>query len=96
MSKIFKFTLASMFVAAFVVSTASASTATFSTNMTVGSKGAEVKALQVFLNSCTDTALAVPAGSAGSTGYESMTFGPATKAAVMSWQSKTNNYFSLE
>lgn len=87
MSKIFKVTLASMFAFAFAF-TASAATATFTTNMSVGSTGQSVKDLQVFLNSCPDTALAVTAGSNGSAGFESTYFGMATKAAVMKYQTK--------
>jgi hypothetical protein len=92
MSKIFKITLASMFVAAFALTTsvhASAPAANFTVDQTIGSKGENVRALQVFLNACPDTALAVPAGAAGSMGYESSTFGPATKMAVMAFQAKT-------
>ncbi len=62
----------------------------FNTNLTIGSTGNDVKQLQMVLNSDADTKLAVAAGSAGSAGYESMTFGPATKAAVIKYQTKHN------
>ncbi len=74
-----------MFVAAFAL-TATTASAAFTRDLTVGSYGADVKELQVFLNSCPTTALAVTMGSAGSTGYESMTFGPATANAVKAFQ----------
>ncbi len=76
-----------MFVAAFAL-TANASTATFTTNMMVGSTGENVRGLQMFLNACPDTALDVTTGSNGSKGFESTYFGMATKAAVMKYQTK--------
>ncbi len=60
--------------------------AMWNTNLSVGSKGADVMALQVFLNK--DSSTMVAASGAGSPGMESSTFGPATKAAVMKFQSK--------
>ncbi len=51
-----------------------------------GSSGADVKSFQVFLNSMADTKVA--ASGAGSPGNETMTFGPATKAAAMKLQAK--------
>lgn len=101
MSKIFKVTLASMFAFAFVFTASAAAPATnFTSNMTSGTTGTQVKELQVFLNACSDTALAVSAGATGSAGYETMYFGPATKAAVMKYQAKygvstTGNFYTL-
>lgn len=48
-----------------------------------GSSGADVKSLQVFLNGA---GFSVAASGAGSMGNETMTFGPATKAAVAKFQ----------
>ena len=57
---------------------------TFTRNLTVGSKGDDVKALQQFLNA-NGYQLSV-AGAAGSSGMETTTFGPATKAALAKFQ----------
>ncbi len=67
---------------------ASAATYTFSTNLTVGSKGTDVMNLQKVLNMSASTQVAVVG--AGSPGMETSTFGQLTKSAVMKWQ-KMNN-----
>ena len=91
MSKTFKIALASMFVAAAFVATsasASAPASSFPRNLAMGATGSDVKELQMFLNACPDTKLAVAAGATGSMGNESMTYGPATMTAVMAYQTK--------
>lgn len=55
----------------------------FKANLTVGSLGSEVKALQEFLNAHGYTV--APTG-AGSPGNETSKFGPATKAALIKYQ----------
>lgn len=57
---------------------------TWSRSLKLGSRGADVKDLQVFLNMCADSKVAN--SGAGSPGMETTYFGPATKAAVMKWQ----------
>ncbi len=59
---------------------------TWTRNLQVGATGADVMKLQQFLNSASDTMVA--ATGAGSKGSETSTFGPATKAAVMKYQTK--------
>ncbi|MEK7535671.1 MAG: peptidoglycan-binding domain-containing protein [Patescibacteria group bacterium] len=59
---------------------------TFTTNLTLGSTGADVMNLQKVLNSSSDTQVA--ATGVGSKGNESSTFGPLTKAAVIKFQTK--------
>jgi hypothetical protein len=59
------------------------SAASFSRNLTVGSKGADVKDLQVFLNA---NGYVVALSGTGSAGKESTKFGPATKAALVKYQ----------
>jgi hypothetical protein len=104
MSKNYKIALG--FVVAlgmFVASSTFAASApmTFSRNMSKGATGADVKQLQQFLNSCADTQLASVAGTAGSPGYETMYFGPATTNAVKAYQAKNmvapvlGNFFTL-
>ena len=55
----------------------------FTQNLTLGSKGADVKALQQWLNA---NGYKVAMSGAGSAGMETMVFGPATKAALMKYQ----------
>lgn len=56
----------------------------FKSNLTVGSLGSEVKALQEFLNAHGYTV--ATGSSAGAPGYETTTFGTATHAALMKYQ----------
>lgn len=59
---------------------------TFNTNLSLGSRGADVMNLQKVLNMSTDTRVA--STGAGSPGMETSTFGPATRAAVIKFQQK--------
>ena len=59
-----------------------ASTTTFTSNLTVGSKGTEVTALQNLLISSNKGASAAALAAVGATGY----FGPLTKAATAEYQ----------
>lgn len=60
---------------------------TFTRDLTVGSRGADVKALQEFLNAKGYT---VAQSGAGSVGNETEYFGPATKAALAKFQAANN------
>lgn len=64
-------------------SVTSAAVQVFKANLTVGSLGSEVKALQQFLNS---HGYPVAASGPGSPGNETAWFGPATKAALAAYQ----------
>ncbi len=63
----------------------------FTRTLQLGSTGADVKALQVFLNQkgyyiVSPASAKATAGEAGSPGYESTYFGPATKVALIKFQ----------
>ncbi|MDD4409160.1 MAG: peptidoglycan-binding protein [Candidatus Pacebacteria bacterium] len=58
----------------------------FTMNLKLGTRNNEVKYLQEFLNSSSDTTVAV--SGAGSTGNETTYFGPATQTAVKKFQTK--------
>ena len=60
-----------------------ATACSFTRDLTLGSKGDDVKCLQQYLNS---TAYKVAASGVGSSGSETTYFGPLTKAAVAAWQ----------
>lgn len=81
-----KFTkvLLGAFLGAMLVAGSSSAAMTWSRSLSLGARGADVKNLQVFLNMCADTKVAV--SGAGSPGMETTYFGPATKAAVIKWQ----------
>lgn len=81
-----KFTkvLLGAFLGAMLVASSSSAAMTWSRSLKQGSKGADVKDLQMFLNMCADSKVAN--SGAGSPGMETTTFGPATKAAVIKWQ----------
>ncbi len=64
-----------------------ASSYSFTKDLTLGSKGDDVKALQQWLNA---KGYKVSASGAGSPGNETTYFGPATKAALGKWQAANN------
>lgn len=73
-------------------------TTTFSRNLTVGSTGSDVKALQQYLNA---KGYEVASSGPGSAGMETSRFGPATKAALAKFQaavgiSPASGYFGAK
>ena len=66
-----------------LVTTPAVSSYNFTKDLTLGSKGDDVKALQAFLNA---KGYAVAATGAGSLGNETTTFGSLTKAALAKYQ----------
>lgn len=69
------------------VASANAQTYTFTRSLYQGvSRGTDVMNLQKALNMCADTQVSM--SGAGAPNMETSTFGPATKAAVMKWQTK--------
>lgn len=71
-------------LAVVLVSGTSEAAMSWSRSLKLGSRGADVKDLQMFLNMCADSKVAN--SGAGSPGMETTYFGPATKSAVMKWQ----------
>ncbi|MFZ2303313.1 MAG: peptidoglycan-binding domain-containing protein, partial [Minisyncoccia bacterium] len=68
----------------FLLTSTTASAYTFTTKMKVGSRGEEVKNLQILLNQ--DPVTQVSETGAGSPGNETTYFGPATHRAVINFQ----------
>jgi hypothetical protein len=58
----------------------------FNTNMGIGARGEMVRDLQKVLNMYPSTQVSMTAGAAGSPGFETTYFGPATRAAVVKFQ----------
>ncbi len=83
MSKFTKILVGTL-LAVVIASGTSEAAMTWSRSLKQGSTGADVKDLQMFLNMCADSK--VKDSGAGSPGFETSTFGPATKAAVIKWQ----------
>ncbi len=65
----------------------SVASAAITSTLKLGSRGAQVKELQQFLNACSSDTK-VSATGVGSAGYETTYFGPATKKAVIAFQAK--------
>lgn len=63
-------------------------TSSITRGLSIGDTGADVKALQVILNS--DPSTAVASSGVGSPGHENSTFGPATERALQKFQVKYN------
>lgn len=76
--------LAGALLAVFAFSASADAAYTWSTSLKLGSRGESVRDLQKFLNSCADTQVSM--SGAGAPGMETAYFGPATKAAVVKWQ----------
>lgn len=76
--------LVGTFLGVMLVAGSSSAAMTWSRSLKLGSRGADVKDLQVFLNMCADSKVSM--SGAGSPGMETTYFGPATKAAVIKWQ----------
>ncbi len=83
MTKLTKVLLGAFLGVALIAGSADAAM-TWSRSLKLGSRGADVKDLQMFLNMCADTKVSM--SGAGSPGMETTYFGPATKAAVIKWQ----------
>lgn len=80
------YSLAAVFCLSSLAGAANAQTNSFATNLSLGSSGAQITALQKILNRDPDTRVA--SFGPGSPGNESDYFGPLTKAAVVRFQEK--------